>query len=415
MAQALPIANLVKPLLSPPVNAMAESPAEVSVASTPNFIATILRSPAVQAMKETTSQVITRLQTDAPPFPSNEQWAFLLAFVVICVGYVLYQRLRYRWAYRIYLSCPGHFNAINSVAINSSGRTPIPSESLPLPVAGAMDFTYTMWLKVDNWYKNYGQWKHVYHQGTETIKACTDSMQWDSIQRQVPGIWMGPNVNDLRIVVSTQFVIPTSCESQFRASLPRSEGFVDYRPLPQMDAIDDQPRIVNTVEHFANETPPVKCSNDIALLDKAWTNVTTDTLYKYIQDNPSVYKNCTFQVQTPVATSDANTTLSTINLLEYVDVVNFPIGEWFQLGVQINSGRMEIYLNGFLIRSQVLLGAPWILQSAGYIGLGATYSGQISNFNYFPRDMPPHVMRYLYKEEAKRPMYDYLTESNYYW
>lgn len=404
---SLPIANLEKPLQVPIPLATTtmttkntyfqqindQPPTSYSTTET----TTSQLTDAIQSIKENSTNLIQKFQQDFPQVTSYKKEffiLFLLLMVLFCV--FLYQRYRHTIAFLPYTRCEGHYSMYSDIAASSSGRSPIPSESLPPAKGNASNFAYTMWLNVGDWYQNYGNWKHVYHCGSEMAVSC-NNFQWNSLQTQSPGIWMGPNINDLRIVVSTQFAIPASCSADIIANLEQySEKFVNYN------------------EHFVDSSSPAKCSNDITLADTAWTNATTDTLRQFIKANPDKYAQCTFQVQNnPVV--DTNAKYSTIRLFEYIDIMNFPIGEWFQLGVVINSNHIEVYMNGMLMKSQILLGAPIITPSAGYLGLGKSYSGQISKFNYYPRDMPVHVMRYLYKTEANDPMYRYITNSNYYW
>lgn len=355
----------------------------------------------IQSIKENANILIQKLQQDIPNVRTYKLEFFILfLFFIVLFCVFLYHRYRYVFVFRPYTNCEGHYGLYINGPASSSGRSPIPSDLLPMPAGNASDYVYTMWLNVGNWYKNYGFWKHVYHHGSETKASCTDSLSWDSIQTQSPGIWMGPKVNDLRIVVSTQFVVPTSCSAETLQTLKQYtvDKFVDYN------------------EYFDDAPPPAgKCSNEIAMSDKAWTNVTTDTLQQFIKNNPDKYAQCTYVVQPGTPAQNADSKYTMIRLLEYVDIVNFPVGEWFQLSVVVNSNRVEVYMNGMLMRSQVLLGTPVISPSAGYLGLGGSYSGQISKFNYYPRDMPVHVIRYLYKTEAEDPLYRYATNSNYYW
>ncbi len=71
---------------------------------------------------------------------------------------------------------------------NDEAKTIIPSEN----EAGGLEFTYTLWMKIDNWSHQYGHWKHVFHKG--------NSSSWPL---RAPGVFLHPTENKLRIYMNT--------------------------------------------------------------------------------------------------------------------------------------------------------------------------------------------------------------------
>ena len=57
---------------------------------------------------------------------------------------------------------------------------------------GGLEFSYTMWMYIDDWSYKYGQWKHVMHKGNET-----------SWPLRCPGIWLHPKENAMRVYLNT--------------------------------------------------------------------------------------------------------------------------------------------------------------------------------------------------------------------
>ena len=55
-----------------------------------------------------------------------------------------------------------------------------------------VEFTYSLWINVDDWQYNYGLWKHVFHKGNE-----------DSWPDRAPGVWFHPKNNSLRVYMNT--------------------------------------------------------------------------------------------------------------------------------------------------------------------------------------------------------------------
>ncbi len=57
---------------------------------------------------------------------------------------------------------------------------------------GGLEFTYCMWLYIEDWSYKFGQWKHVLHKGNES-----------SWPLRAPGIWLHPKENTLRFYMNS--------------------------------------------------------------------------------------------------------------------------------------------------------------------------------------------------------------------
>lgn len=55
-----------------------------------------------------------------------------------------------------------------------------------------IEFTYVMWLYVNDWSYKYGDWKHIFHKG--------NSDSWPS---RAPGVWFHPKKNAIRVYMNT--------------------------------------------------------------------------------------------------------------------------------------------------------------------------------------------------------------------
>ena len=47
-----------------------------------------------------------------------------------------------------------------------------------------------MWLYISNWYTHYKKWKSVFYKGPPFSSDCPNSISWDMIPQQNPGIWL---------------------------------------------------------------------------------------------------------------------------------------------------------------------------------------------------------------------------------
>lgn len=55
-----------------------------------------------------------------------------------------------------------------------------------------VEFTYMMWIFIDDWNYKRGSWKHVFHKGNV-----------NSFPNRAPGVWLHPNENKMRIYMNT--------------------------------------------------------------------------------------------------------------------------------------------------------------------------------------------------------------------
>jgi hypothetical protein len=55
-----------------------------------------------------------------------------------------------------------------------------------------IEFTYVLWIYVNDWDYKYGDWKHVFHKGNQ-----------DSWPNRAPGVWLAPKTNAMRIYMNT--------------------------------------------------------------------------------------------------------------------------------------------------------------------------------------------------------------------
>lgn len=58
--------------------------------------------------------------------------------------------------------------------------------------SGGIEFTYLFWIYVDDWTYKYGEWKHVFHKGSD-----------NSWPLRTPGVWLHPTENNMRIYMNT--------------------------------------------------------------------------------------------------------------------------------------------------------------------------------------------------------------------
>jgi len=58
--------------------------------------------------------------------------------------------------------------------------------------SGGLEFSYSMWMFIDDWTYKYGKWKHILHKGNAT-----------SWPLRAPGLWLHPKKNAMRVYMNT--------------------------------------------------------------------------------------------------------------------------------------------------------------------------------------------------------------------
>ena len=132
----------------------------------------------------------------------------IVLVIVGVIGYLLYKKFRSK-----YTESKSVYYLEN---ISTSDPNVIPDCELTKPKDG-FNYSIHLTIYIDNYYNNYGTWRHIFHKGTPIEKGkildyrwydeTNDS--WDEVladmPRQAPGLWLHPNQNTLRFVLETEY------------------------------------------------------------------------------------------------------------------------------------------------------------------------------------------------------------------
>ena len=132
----------------------------------------------------------------------------IVLVIVAVIGYFLYKKFRSK-----YTESKSVYFLEN---ISTSDPNVIPDCELTKPKDG-FNYSIHLTLYIDNYYNNYGTWRHIFHKGTPIEKGKVLDYRWydetnDSwdevladMPRQAPGLWLHPNQNTLRFVLETEY------------------------------------------------------------------------------------------------------------------------------------------------------------------------------------------------------------------
>lgn len=265
-------------------------------------------------------------------------WVIAGAIVLIIAIMLLVRSVRARNREKRYLRCAGCYHKFKNMVVNCSGKRPITHYNLPHPSSNR-SCTYSMWINIQNWYHNYGAWKNVFYKGKPIASDCTSGLKWDHITDQCPGVWLGEQTNNLRVGVVTNVSVPSHCLGKSTSPAAKDNGALPSGDDSTLDA--------------------VQCAR----------------------------------------TNSRRAPMDQMKILEYGEVKDVPIGEWFMFTVVMTSRRMELYINGKLWITKVFLGTPAYNNENGFFAAGNDYAGTLSNFRYLPHSLPSFMVEHLYKKE----------------
>ena len=186
--------------------------------------------------------------------------------------------------------------------------------------AGGLEFTYGCWIYIDDYDVNKGSWKNIFHKGSSENIDCPHSSSASS--SQCPGLWLGPNNNDLYVFLNT---------------------------FKNIDSI--------------HTTGPTSTAGP------------TSTSGPTSATGPSAQSCNTYDHDTFNKNKDS--------LLESEMVNNIPVNNWVNIIVAVRQNNLDIYINGILKKRKLLKYLPKQNNGAFHMNAKGGFSGYLSNVRYF--------------------------------
>ena len=197
------------------------------------------------------------------------------------------------------------------------------------------NFCWSFNITIYDFYKNYGNWRHIFHKGTPITTGQILSYQsWENLVQDFPnqqiGIWLAPFTNNLRIAITT-----TSLANRTYGSHP--DAFVE-----KCDSL--------TANCYITDMPSGK-----------WTDTSRagdDSIPK-----PQITTN-----------------------LEYLDqdLQNIPINTELNVIINVYNTVVEVYFNGKIVKVSQLGGTPVSDRKNLYVLNEKTANCEISNLLFYP-------------------------------
>lgn len=271
------------------------------------------------------------------------------------------------------------------------------------PASYGYDYTYSLWLNVDDWNYNNNKPKHIFHKGDRPGKICN------------PGVWFYPHVNHLYIRVSTH------------GEQTNVNKTSDYQTCMHWDMvkINREDRYNNPKDDsmwFTSRNPKYA---DKDLGDHNFCRDPDDsgTPWCYPKPNsalessgPILKKSCnlpTGNYNDPPPINPLHESQNP-NLIDYstrakCDIINIPLQRWVHLVLVMHNKTLDVYLNGKLARSCTYKNVPMYNDGNLHWLDEGGFKGRMGEFRYFNRALDADEVYnwYLCGYRCKR-LYDYL-------
>jgi len=226
------------------------------------------------------------------------------------------------------------------------------------------EYNYSFYIFLNDFYKNHGSWKHIFHKGsTIPIDTVIETPNWSDIEKDYPiqtiGVWMAPFNNNIRIAISTEHLIELD---ERNVPIHKSE----YNHAYKQEIILNKD---NSYSTFISDKPNGEFAD------------TTRLLYKQ--------KNILDGVNGRIE-----------NKLEYIDIYHIPVGNIHHISVNVVGTTLEVYINGKLNKIQRLIGNP-IYKSGDLFAMNnKTINGALIDLKYVSKSLIPSEVNKLISNKS---------------
>jgi hypothetical protein len=249
------------------------------------------------------------------------------ASIILGIIFFIYKKVQAK-----YLEPRGYYLLEN---IATSDPNIVPDCEVVSPQDG-YNFSIHIKMYIENYYSNYGSWRHVFHKGTQLENGkvldyiyndeVNDS--WDEvladIPKQTPGLWLHPNSNTLRFVLETEYDT-VSCADTHADTYTSLDSKISGKKKP-------------------------------AQLESAITKV------------------------------------------QFMDIPDIPVQTDVDLTFVINSNNVTVYYNGKMRNIFTFKGKPIVNKGPLYFHAQKSYGGMLKKFYFFPKKITDEKIKALVNE-----------------
>ena len=267
------------------------------------------------------------------------------------------------------------------------------ASELPRSIYG-YDYTYSLWLNVDDWNYGNGQPKHIFHKGDSFANVVN------------PGVWLYPDTNSLMIRVSTH-----GEETNVNKTMSNKTcKFWDIEDDTRLDWEQDK---TGENKYTSKNYPELKEHNYCRNPDnqqRSWCYPENNNMGKEknsVPGEPCVVTN--WEEGMPVNPLFGTQTSIDLTGRAKCDIVNIPLQRWIHVVLVMHNRTLDVFLNGKLARSCTYENVPKYNDGNLYCLDRGGFKGKIGEFRYFNRALDANEIYKYYRCGYKcQSLYDNL-------
>lgn len=291
---------------------------------------------------------------------------FFILFLYICVSYIK-RRMR-ETLFLIKNERKGHYIETKDGNTDNNVRKPpyqeISNDIIKKSTYGS-EYTYSFWIKMEDWDYNYNKPKHIFHKGDRKATSVN------------PGVWFYPKDNNLMIRIDTHNRITNKNSTvSGRYCQYWSTQYPHKHP-------------------YSNDTHPGKdigdhnyCRNPDNSPGGTWC---------YTNDKSVVKERCGIQDHKVPESMDPEIN-KTYDAKNQCDIINIPVQRWVYIVITLHNRTLDVYVNGKLSRSCTYSEVPKFNSESLHITDNGGFKGGISEFRYFDKALSPSEIYSLYRK-----------------
>jgi len=230
------------------------------------------------------------------------------------------------------------------------------------------DYTYSIWINIDDWDYNYNKPKHIFSKGDRENNSVN------------PGVWLYPKDNNIMIQLDTygrynnkdKTISGRNCQ-YWSSQFPHKH---DYLPSNYPNA----------------ELKDNYCRNPDNKQEGAWC-LTNDTNV--------VWEGCGIQDYKKPPSMDPILKKDDFNTRNQCDIKDIPVQRWVHITISLHNKTLDVYVNGKLTRSCTYENVPKLNDGDLHITDNGGFKGDIGEFRYFNRALDPSEIYSLYSSGYK--------------
>lgn len=288
-------------------------------------------------------------------------------------------------------------------------ETIIPASDLPKMDAVSANFTHSIWVYVNDWNHNYGEYKPIFGKfalGEGTVTSTFElSADRTITNATLTGATLSVDGNDdlTSLTITIDATNGITYADATGASVEITAGTISGATIlsgATIGSASTTPEIRNAAISIANSVASITSGNEV--LSNPITGTSDHNAKKFIEDLVSCKTSVCNHKPSPVVAfaKNDNTILVFLpgenNSVYECQVHNVPLQKWVHVAITLYNKTLDIYINGKLHKTCVLPQVPLMEQGDVLITPNGGFDGYTSKYQAFNSALNPQEIWNIY-------------------